>query len=582
MTRDLGALPDGLLPQDLARVHVDGGQGAVRRVGDGQPVHRQRPRRGAVYGVVRHRGFRVGGGDPEQAGLLGRLHEQDRVRGIHRHPAPVAAAQDARHGDRALHGRRLVEGTEAVAGSQLLRAPPQLGREADEVVAGEPLTREGGRPGGEGLGRGGDLPGHVARRDRALLDGPHRLAGLAVEGVDEPGLARHRHRVDHPPVHRHGEQHRRPRQVEVPQPVVNRLEVPRELARAGVQRHQRLRVEVVAQAVPAVVVVGRRADSRIHEPPFLVHDHRRPGIGVPGVVPAAILPGLVSGLARLRDEVERPHQLAGVHVEGLHVARRVARVDEAVPHPVADDHQVLEDHGRRRLRVVQAVGGPEQLLGEVDLAPVAERLHRLARGGVERDQAPARVEEDAPLVRPAPHGHPAVHEAGPVGRLPPLHGARIVLPVRLPGAPVQRDDAVVRRREEEGVVEGQRRGLEVARPHVLPADRRLRSGNHPLTRLPAPRQLEVAHVPGRDLVERRVLRSPRVAAVRDPVPVAGRLGRGRGVGAGGKQNENEAGAEQVEPEARATQGLGDVRLPGRQSLGTQSGVGMSHGGGWLE
>ena len=242
---------------------------------------------------------------------------------------------------------------------------------------GETLTREGGWAGGEGLGGGGDLAGNLARRHGALLDGPHGLAGPAVEGVHEPGLAGDRDRVDDLAVHLDGHQHGRAGQVEVPQPVVDGLVVPRQLAGAGVERDQRLGVEVVAQPVAAVVVVRRGADAGEEQSALLVHHHRRPRVGVPGVVPAAVLPGLVPRLARLRNQVEGPDQLARAHVEGLDVPRRVARVDEPVPHPVADDQQVFEDHRRRCLRVVQPVRAPQQLLGEVDLAPVAKRLDRL-------------------------------------------------------------------------------------------------------------------------------------------------------------------------------------------------------------
>ena len=66
----------------------------------------------------------------------------------------------------------------------------------------------------------------------------------------------------------------------------------------------------------------------------------------------------------------------------------------------------------------------------------------------------------------APRGEAAVHEAGAVRRLSIGVGARIERPLLPPRLRVERDDAVVRRRHVQDVVDHQRRVLEVAGPRA--------------------------------------------------------------------------------------------------------------------
>ena len=123
----------------------------------------------------------------------------------------------------------------------------------------ERLTRERRRLGREGLRGRRDFAGHLALRHGPLLDRPQRLAGQALEHVEESGLAGLRHDVDGAPVVADGQQLGRGREVVVPEIVVDGLEVPEPLARSRVEREQAVAEQVVAGAIAAVEIVRGRA-----------------------------------------------------------------------------------------------------------------------------------------------------------------------------------------------------------------------------------------------------------------------------------------------------------------------------------
>ena len=123
------------------------------------------------------------------------------------------------------------------------------------VVHREGLPHERRRLGRERLRRPRLLAGHVALRHRPLFDRPQRLAGHAIEDIEEAGLARVRDGVDLPAVVPHGDELRRRDVVEVPEVVMDGLEVPQPLAGLRVEREQAVGEEVLADA-------GRRRRSR--------------------------------------------------------------------------------------------------------------------------------------------------------------------------------------------------------------------------------------------------------------------------------------------------------------------------------
>ena len=224
-----------------------------------------------------------------------------------------------------------------------------------DVGHGELLARERRRLGRERLRRPGLLARHVALRHRPLLDRPERLAGHAIEHVEEAGLGRLRDDVDALAVVLHGEQLRAGDEVVVPEVVMDGLEVPQALAGARVEREQAVAEQVRADAVGAVEIVGRRAGREVGDAALLVDGDLAPGVGAADVLPGVLRPGVVAELARMRNGVERPDQLAGEDVVRAEIA---GRRSVAFAGRRAQDDQVLEDApGRAGLNAAPARRG---------------------------------------------------------------------------------------------------------------------------------------------------------------------------------------------------------------------------------
>ena len=124
-----------------------------------------------------------------------------------------------------------------------------------QIVGGELLARERRRARRERL-RG---PQRFARhlgllRHGTFLDRPDRLAGDAIEHVEIAGLAGHGDDIDGPAVPPDGRQLRGRVVVEIPDVVVDRLEMPEPLAGPDVERD-----EAVAEEVGALAGCRRRS-----------------------------------------------------------------------------------------------------------------------------------------------------------------------------------------------------------------------------------------------------------------------------------------------------------------------------------
>ena len=222
------------LPEDLAAAHVDRADRAVRRLEQRQPFDAERHLRLAARGITRCRPLRgrawhserpPPADEPEPPDVRGpvtalpstyamsdcpgsgamrpllttepaRRDVEDAGLRIERAAGPVRAAVLARQPQGAerpvdlAHDGRRVERSEFVLRRDLERLLAQLRREVDEVVGRHALPVERRRLGRERLRRRVPLARHVALRHRPLLDRPHRLAGHAIEHVEERLLGR--------------------------------------------------------------------------------------------------------------------------------------------------------------------------------------------------------------------------------------------------------------------------------------------------------------------------------------------------------------------------------------------------------
>src|SRR4029453_9393747 len=234
------------------------------------------------------------------------------------------------------------------------------------------------------------------------------------ENVGAAVLRDLRHDVAALAVLRDRDQGRGGGEVAVPNVVLHGLEVPDALAGRGLQAQDRVRVQVVSESVRAVEVVGRRAGPGVDETALDVERESRPRVRATDVFPRILRPGVVAGLARMRDRVERPALAAGVDVEGADVARRRR---QSLGDDRAEDQQVfVEDTGRVDADADRAGLAALEAEAQVDAAVLAEVRDRLAGRRVERVEPVLGAEVDAPLVAALP-----VHEAADP---PPAWGLR--------------------------------------------------------------------------------------------------------------------------------------------------------------
>ncbi len=380
---------------------------------------------------------------------------------------------------------------------------------------------------GNRLGRRVLLPRHGPRRDRPLLDRPHRLAGHAVEDVHEGLLAGLGDRLDVAPVDPDVEQVAGGRKVVVPEAVVHRLEVPDPLSGLDVDGDDALREQVVAGAHAPVPVVRRRPRRQIDVAQLLVDGHRAPHVGVAAVAPRLVLPRLGPELAALGNGVEDPLHLAGPGVEGADVTGvRLPAGQGGVLDDAAHDDGVADDGQRLRVGQARSVDRTSEAAAQIDGAVGPEVRIQAAGAGVHGDeQQVVGRDEDARVTARVvlPVRHPAMLPAHVGGAFEPIVGAGVVRPDQLAGAGVERRHLPEGGARVDQSPDHQRGGLERTGADRLVAGRDL--GRE---RPPSPGDLQLGEVLRRDLVQRRVLGVGRVRPERPPLAHrSGGLRRGR-------------------------------------------------------
>src|SRR5437879_5753264 len=134
-------------------------------------------------------------------------------------------------------------------------------------------------------------------------------------------------------------------QVAVPQIMMHELEMPHAPAGGGVQGQQAVGVNVLADAIAAPKIKRRRTGGDEDHSPLFVHCHARPAVRATDVLPGVGRPGLVTRLARIRNRVERPDDLAGARVVSADVPGR-GRAG-TFGHPISEDEKIAIDDARR-------------------------------------------------------------------------------------------------------------------------------------------------------------------------------------------------------------------------------------------
>ena len=164
------------------------------------------------------------------------------------------------------------------------------------------------------------LAGNIAFRYRPLLHAEDGFSRSAIQNKHQAGLARLDQRRDLLAVLDHVDQRRLRRQIGVPKVVMHGLQIPLHFSRHGIHGDQRVAEQVRAGTVPAVAIVAGPADRHQQRAGLRVHGKRAPDIYAGAVLPAVVEPGLMPGFARLRNRVERPHQLPGSRIPGANIA----------------------------------------------------------------------------------------------------------------------------------------------------------------------------------------------------------------------------------------------------------------------
>ena len=309
------------------------------------------------------------------------------------------------------------------------------------------------------LGRRQRLAFRAALRHGALLDRPHRLAGIAVEDEHEPLLGRLDHDVTHALAGFDTRQRRLRRQVVVPDVVMHGLERPGEFTGLALERDHGIGMRVVAGPLAAPEIRARRGRRQEHEPALVIGRHRRPDIGVASVD------------AVMDQRIEAPARRAAPCIEGAHRAERCFDAN-IVRYRRADHHDTVGHDGSRG---DLEFAGPEQALADVDLHLAVAAETRAGHAGlrIERDQAcvvgphidaaAAGGAIGCSAIDPMRDATAVEAVAGTLG----VRDFRIEAPFLRAGAGIERYHLVERRTQDQTVLDEQRCRLELGALHRL-------------------------------------------------------------------------------------------------------------------
>src|SRR5688572_10067749 len=282
-------------------------------------------------------------GDPR---CVARVDEEHARLAVDSRSTPLAAAVEAGQHDAAFTTRWHEQTLRTQAAKAALRRRVRVRREIGEVRLGHRLPREGGRSDWKRLRRPRLLPGQVRCRYRTLLDREERLSRRTIEHKDEAALRDLRDGIHAIAAAHDRNEVRRGGEITVPEIVMHGLEMPDALPGFRIERKQRVREQIRADAAAAIEVGRGRACWDVNNATVHIQAHSRPRVRTAGGLPRLDGPGVVTDLARTRNGVKGPPDSPGANVIGANVAwGRPFALTDACP---LNEKVLVDDTGARR------------------------------------------------------------------------------------------------------------------------------------------------------------------------------------------------------------------------------------------
>ena len=144
---------------------------------------------------------------------------------------------------------------------------------------------------------------------------------------------------------------------------MHRLKMPEPLARAGVEREERVREQVCANAVATIEVRGRGTRRHVDDAARRVHGHAGPRVRAADRLPRTRGPSVVPEFAGPWNRVKGPANRSGVNVVCTHVTCCRAL---ALANARTLDEEILVDHARARGDQILAGDVATESRGEIE------------------------------------------------------------------------------------------------------------------------------------------------------------------------------------------------------------------------
>ena len=164
--------------------------------------------------------------------------------------------------------------------------------------------------------------------------------------------------------------------------MVCRLKMPDALTGPGVETHNTLGEQIVAQSVSAVVIVCRCTRRQIYIPQLFVCTHERPDVDAAAVLPRLVEPGLHTIFTGFGDRPKCPQQLTGANVVTTHITWRPLPDTPTVLNKRPDNDDIFYDQCRRVRAELEPINGATNTFKKIDLPSVAEVLNQRSALGI--------------------------------------------------------------------------------------------------------------------------------------------------------------------------------------------------------